>query len=178
MDTCFTGGGGHIVDRYCIDFNDNLFVPGDTCWFFFGAKNSAGSWTYASLPYGQSHSMNLVAGAPDEFTILPTMTFGPRDILYVDCMNFHGAQPFFDTAFENLNLLDKVDRFDVRAPSSGVGNRLDSRVNTVQNQLIAQYRIIIWNTGDLPRGCISDGTWDKSDNAYMLLQFFNFHPAE
>jgi hypothetical protein len=37
MDSVFTVNGGLVADRYCMDFNDDLFVPGDTCWFFYGA---------------------------------------------------------------------------------------------------------------------------------------------
>ncbi len=177
MDTCFTSGGGLVWAQYCIDFNDNLFVPGDTCWFFFGAQNFGGNWAYISLPYGQSSSMSLVAGAPDEFTMLPAVGDEPgNDILYVDGMNFRGAQPFFDTAFQNMNLA--VDRYDVRGPSSNVSNRLSSRVVNVLNQLIPVYNKIIWNTGDLSQECISDGTGsDKTDDATLLLLFCDLHTA-
>jgi len=177
MDSSYTRNGGLRQKEYCIDLNDNLFVPGDTCWFFFGATGATGIWTYYSLPYGQHNSINLVAGLPDEFTMLPAVGTEPgNDILYVDGMNFRGAQPFFDTAFQNMNILDNIDRYDIRGPSSGVGNRPGSRVRNVLLQLIPIYNKIIWNTGDLTLGCIGDGVgYEKSDDASMLFTFCDLH---
>ena len=180
MDSCFTVNGGLVADQYCIDFNDDLFVPGDTCWFFFGAQNAIGIWTYYSIPWGNSdNNITVVAQNPDEFTILPSVGDEPgNDILYVDGMNFRGAQPFFDTAFQNMNILDDIDRFDIRGPSSGVGNRPGSRVVNVLNQLIPIYNKIIWNTGDLTLGCIGDGVgYEKSDDASMLFTFCDLHTS-
>jgi hypothetical protein len=177
MDSVFTSNGGLNPDQYCIDLNDNLFVPGDTLWFFFGATGSTGTWTYYSLPAGQDNSMNIVAQLPDEITMLPAVGDEPgNDILYVDGMNFRGAQPFFDTAFQNMNIFDKIDRYDIRGPSSGVGNRPGSRVTNVINQLIPIYNKIIWNTGDLTLGLIGDGVgYEKSDDATMLFTFCDLH---
>jgi len=187
MDSIFTQNGGLSPDRYCIDFNDNLFVPGDTCWFFFGATNASGVWNYYSIPYlgvtggltGHSNSMAIVAAAPDEFTMLPAVGDEPgNDILYVDGMNFRGAQPFFDTAFQNMGIIDNIDRYDIRGPDSGVGNRPGSRVTNVINQLIPIYNKIIWNTGDLTLGCIGDGVgYEKSDDATMLFTFCDLHTS-
>jgi hypothetical protein len=177
MDTMFTNNGGLVADQYCIDLNDNLFVPGDTLWFFFGASGSTGIWTYFSLPAGSDNSMNIVAQLPDELTMLPAVGDEPgNDILYVDGMNFRGAQPFFDTAFRNMNIFDQIDRYDIRGPSSGVGNRPGSRVVNVLTQLIPIYNKIIWNTGDLTLGCIGDGVgYEKSDDASMLYTFCDLH---
>jgi hypothetical protein len=120
MDSSFTSGGGLVEDTYCIDFNDDLFVPGDTIWFFFGAQSSIGLWGYASLPYGNTPSLGLIADNPDEVTMLPACgTLSESSgILYVDGMNFRGAQPYFDSSFEAIGELDEVDRYDVRGPSS------------------------------------------------------------
>jgi len=54
-----------------------------------------------------------------EIQCLPT---GTSDILYVDDYDGRGGQPYFDTVFELLNI--SPDRYDVRGPSSLVGNGL------------------------------------------------------
>jgi hypothetical protein len=185
MDSVFTPNGGLVMDHYCIDFNDNLFLPGDTCWFFFAAQSTNG-WSYFSLPYGRtSPNLAAVAAAPDEFTMLPAVGDEPgNDILYVDGMNFRGAQPSFDTAFQSMptgigtTVFEGVDRYDIRGPSSGVGNRPGSRVVNALTQLIPFYNKIIWNTGNLTLGCIGDGVgYEKSDDASMLLNFCDFHTS-
>jgi hypothetical protein len=95
-------------------------------------------------------------------------------------MNFRGAQPYFDTAFQQLAILGDIDRYDLRGPSSGVGNRPGSRVKDVDQQLVGLldpvYKKIIWSTGDLTSGLIGDGAGaglEKSDDAGMLLAFLN-----
>ena len=186
MDSVYTNNGGLVADQYCIDFNDNLFLPGDTLWHFFGAQNAVGVWTYYSIPWGNSdNSMAQVAQFPDEATMLPAVgTIPGNDILYVEGMNFRGAQQYFDTAFRSMptgigtTVFDGVDRYDIRGPSSGVGNRPGSRVVNVLLQLIPIYNKIIWNTGDLTLGCIGDGVgYEKSDDATMLLNFCDFHTS-
>jgi hypothetical protein len=186
MDSTWTSSGGLVEDRYNIDLNDNLFVPGDTVWFFFGAKNNNEYWTYTSAEvpsgwwygyWGETDDIEVAATHPDEFTILPAAGYQRGgDILYVDGMNFRGSQPFFDSAFESLGILDLVDRYDVRGPSSLVGNHPGSRVRNV-NQLTSAYRRIVWNCGDLYYAAFSDGSGvpDKSDDTGLLLAFLDNH---
>jgi hypothetical protein len=90
-------------------------------------------------------------------------------------MNFRGAQPFFDTAFQQLQIYDLIDRYDIRGPSSNVANRPGSRVVDPLQQLLPCYRKIIWNTGNLNDGLIGDGTTtiEKSNDALMLLTFLD-----
>jgi len=184
-DTCYGTGGAAIPDAYNFDFCDNLFVPGDSVWFFWGARDADGVSTYASAalatPGNQTGDGDEAASNSDEFQVLPAVgrdeVDGGRggDVLYVDGMNFRGAQPFFDTAFASLAMLDEVDRYDIRGPSSGVSNHPGSRVKNVVNQLVAIYRQIIWNTGDLETA-FSDGTGgntDKSDDTGMCLAFLD-----
>ena len=65
---------------------------------------------YYSIPAGISGDCWYVMSNPDEFTILPAGGWkNGGDILYVDGMNFRGAQPFFDTAFDFLGILDQDD---------------------------------------------------------------------
>jgi hypothetical protein len=183
-DSCYTVGGAAVPDDYNFDFCDNLLVPGDKIWFFWGARNTDGVYTYASAALAtvghQSTSGDEAAIHADEFQILPAAGRDVSDgglggdILYVDGMNFLGAQPFFDTAFMSFGELHKIDRYDIRGPSSHVGNHPASRVTDVSNQLTAIYTTIIWNTGDLD-GVFSDGTsgLDKSDDTGMCLAFID-----
>jgi len=179
MDTCFTRDGNVVSDKYNIDLNDNLFVPGDTVWFFFGAENNGSAATYFSFPVptpsGQTHDIELAARNPDEFTILPATAYVEGgDVLYVDGMNFRGAQWAFDTAFEAFDGGLTVDRYDVRGPSSAVANHPVSRVADVFQQLLPVYEVIIWNTGNLMTA-FGDGSGfpDKSDDTGMLLTFLD-----
>jgi hypothetical protein len=191
MDSSYTSDGGSAVaDNYNIDLNDNLFVPGDTVWFFFGARSAppSSAWNYFSFlvptPSGQTSSINTAASNPDEFTILPAVgrdeLDGGRggDFLYVDGMNFRGAQEFFESAFYWLGIIDEIDRFDIRGPSSSVGNHPGSRVQDPYQQILPVYKRIIWNTGDLITA-FSDGTGyrDKSDDTGLLFTFLNNLPA-
>jgi hypothetical protein len=182
MDSTWTSGGGWVEDRYNIDLNDNLFVPGDTVWHFFGAKNTGDVWTYYALPTptptSQSDDIDLVASNADEFTILPAEGIANGgDILYVDGMNFRGSQPYFDTSFDLMNILDQVDRYDVRGPSSAVGNHPGARV-LAASQLYSVYRKIVWTCGDL-QTVFADGsgTPDKSDDTGLLFQFLDNLPG-
>jgi hypothetical protein len=177
MDSTFNVAGGLVQDRYNIDLNDNLFVPGDTVWFFFGARSAppSGLSTYWALPVptatAQTGDINLAAANPDEFTILPTL--GYKDILYVDGMDFRGAQPFFDTSFEMIKVMDQVDRYDIRGPSSGVGNHPGALVKSVW-QLLDTYYMIFWNVGDLETAFADgSGTPDKSDDTGLLFSFLD-----
>jgi hypothetical protein len=184
MDSCYTVAGAAVADRYNVDLHDDLFVPGDTVWFFFGARSAppSGQWSYYSLALpnttGETGDITEAAANPDEFTILPAAGFlvGYGEILYVDGMNFRGAQPFFDWAFQELGILEYVDRYDIRGPSSYVGNHPASRVVDVFQQLIPIYNIITWNTGDLETAFSDGAGWpDKSDDTGLLFDFLENH---
>ena len=162
------------VGTYCVDLNDCYFTPCDTVWFFYSATNNAGATTYA---YGskldcQGSNISVAAANASEFTCLPTLCcHGSGDILWVDGMDGRGQQQFWDSSFGLLGLVGTVDRFDVRAPSSAVGNRLGSRVKDVEQQL-ACYQKIIWDCGDL-EVTVGDGSGspEKSPD-YCLLNSF------
>jgi hypothetical protein len=138
-----------VPNTFCIDLDDDLFEPGDTVCFFYAARNGIFFFTTYAFASDLSASGSVLAEAaanPSEFTCLPT---GAGDILYVDGMDGRGAQPLWDAAFLNLGILDEVDRYDIRGPSSGVNNALDSRVVDIQTQLNDFYRKILWDCGDL-----------------------------
>jgi len=179
MDTSFTNGAartGAQPDKFAVDLNDDLFVPGDTISFVFSATNTGAVTTYWSAFTGATTVLADVLANPNETTILPAAGWQRGgDILYVDGMDGRGAQPFFDTAFQMIGIYDQIDRYDIRAPSSGVANRPGSRVVDVFQQLLPCYRKIIWNTGNLDNGNIGDAstTGEKSDDAGMLLTFLD-----
>jgi hypothetical protein len=108
MDTVYLQNGNVKDGYFCVDLNDNLFTPGDTVFFVFAAQAAApsGKFSYATLgltEYGQriyqTDNLDRAITYADEFTILPAGGYlRGGDILYVDGMNFRGAQMFFDLA--------------------------------------------------------------------------------
>jgi hypothetical protein len=178
LDTCFSGPQGSrtdpVPDAFCIDVNDHYFTNGDTIWFIFGGENAANEWTWWSQDCGTVPRLAEACSAPMEMQILPGA--GPArggDILYVDNFSGRGAQPYFDSAFKRMNIFDQVDRFDKRGPTSLVGNGLGHHATTAQ--LIDNYRKIIWNSGDLSRGTVGDGTDEKADSYQRLFEFVDQH---
>ncbi|RPH54754.1 MAG: hypothetical protein EHM89_18135, partial [Acidobacteria bacterium] len=161
------------ASRWRIDFPDALFTAGDVVEFFYGATSTSGLTSYCSgnsLNYVQS-DVDVAAAAASEFTILPLAPGSPgTDILYVDGMDGRGAQVYWDTAFEQLGTTP--DRYDVRAPTSGVGNRPGGRVTDVVTQLNGNYKVILWDCGDITP-TLGDGTssTEKSDD-YALINTF------
>jgi len=161
-----------VTDRFNVDVNDNLFTPGDTIEFFFGATSPDGT-TYFSDAFGATGSLSDIAANPAEVTILPAGGFNRGgDILYVDQNDQRGTQPYWDGAFLALGLANKIDRFDVEAPGSGLANHLALRVYDIQRQLNNCYRKIIYdcgnNTTTLGDG---SGTPEKSDDYTMIDTF-------
>ncbi len=181
-----------IANEYCVDLNDNLLTPGDTLWFFFGGKSADGggsmSWYYHQPRYTESvgvgavlHTgdINVAIDNAEEMTCLPAAGLLPgNDILYVDDFSNRGSQPYFDTAFEQLGIMDKVDRYDVRDSDSGVSNGLGGRVSNIAQQLIPYYKKIIWYSGDLTDGLIADGVVsnDKGNDFAVLYTFIDQSP--
>jgi hypothetical protein len=188
-DSAFTAGGGWSPDRYCVDLNDDLFVPGDTIRWFIGADadgtSSNGNESYWHRTYDGQGAGNVTpdieeaAASGCEFTILPAGGYNRGgDILYVDDQDDRGGpghpgQLLFDSSFDLLSIRDLVDRYDVLGPSSFVGNSLASRVTDNVNQIIDVYQKIIWNTGNQESGLIGDGTGnpEKSNDFGLLEQF-------
>jgi len=200
LDTVFyyPGRMGAINDWFCIDLNDNLFVPGDTICYFIGAQSAGtGEWSYYhDRLHATDASSELVAGAPGmtgdinvafanalEMTCLPTQHLTPgRGILYVDAADGRGVQPYFDSAFEMLAISGEVDRFDVTASGTSALGQFGLRVQNVLAQLIPAYDVIIWNSGTLDTRTIGDGMAPfssgalKSDDWAVIRDFLDQHP--
>ncbi|MEE9270417.1 MAG: T9SS type A sorting domain-containing protein, partial [Candidatus Krumholzibacteria bacterium] len=176
FDSIVSGAGNIVPDRYWVDLNDNLFTPGDTIVYYFSARDKNANVTYWSLLTGTTDEAQVLV-APMEVTCLPANALGgATDILYIDDFDNHGAQLFFETAFEMLGVTP--DRYDVLAPTSLLGNGPGSRVVDVAQQLAACYKKIIWNSGSLSAGTLGDGTGnpDKADDLGMLFAFLDQSP--
>ena len=158
-------------NSFNVDLNDNLFTPGDTVCYFFGATSPGGT-TYYSSSWAVTNSISEVAANPMEFTILPAGGFNRGgDILYVDGVDGLGNQPYFDGAFMALGLEEFIDRYDVRGSSSSVSNRLGSRVVDIQQQLNDCYHVILWDGGSLPNP-LGDGDQPDRLDDYALFNTF------
>jgi hypothetical protein len=169
-----TGTQPRVANRFNVDLNDNLFTPGDTIEYFYSASSLDGT-TYFSTNWGSTTNVAEVAANPMEVTILPAGGFNRGgDILYVDGADGFGVQNYYDGAFLTLGLASKIDRFDVRGPSSGVSNRLSGKVTSVANQLNACYQKIIWDSGLLSI-TLGDGSGDpeKTDDYATMNSFLN-----
>jgi hypothetical protein len=175
-------------DNYCVDLNDNLFVPGDTVEYFFEAVSANGAKSYffnslrqfddadASGAIQTSTNINVAIANAMEFTCLPAAALNnDGDILYVDDGDGRAVQPYFDQAFQALGILDKVDRYDVISPSSSVANSPGHRVRDISNQILPYYKKIIWNSEELEDGTIADGTGtpDKANDFAFLFAFLD-----
>jgi hypothetical protein len=175
-----------VPDQWCVDLNDLLLTRGYMVEYYFSAADVTGDVT--TLPDGgggPGAGASLTSGPTKmyEFTCLPT---GRDDILYVDDFDGRGChegivQIYFDRTFDNIvsGGHTRPDRYDVNAPSSMVGNGLGSRATL--NQILyndierSGYRIIIWDSGDLDVGTISDGNpaYDKTDDCTLLINWLN-----
>ncbi len=178
--------GKPVADKFCIDLDDNLFTPGDMICFFYAATNAA-AFPVTTYAFGSNLGASgpLLAEAvahPSEFTCLPGSGWqNGGDILYVDGMDGRGAQRYWDTAFDNLGILEQVDRYDIRGPSSGVNNALASRVVNIQAQLNDCYRKILWDCGDLSV-TLGDGgatfPGHKTDDYGLINTFLDNLPTQ
>jgi hypothetical protein len=186
MDTAFTAAGGLLEDKYCFDFNDAVFVPGDTILYFYGADASggAGDDSYFSRTLnGQganliTQDINECYASPCEFEILPSGGYNRNgDILYVDDTDDRGgpSQLFFDSSFDLMAMRHLVDRYDVLGPSSAVGNSLASRVTANDAQIHEVYNKILWCSGNLSSALVGDGTGnpEKSNDFGLLFDFLD-----
>jgi hypothetical protein len=215
MDYAITPTTGRVTDGFCADLMDGrvggpddyahlyepaqagIFVPGDVIHYFLGAKTLSGQWSYLHRTLngqGANRRTGVIAEAiasPMEWSVLPDagrLEGDLGDILLVDdCDDRDGpAQLYFDFAFKYMGIEDRVDRYDVLGPSSGVGNSLASRVKSIQFQLIGDpteiYQKILWNTGSLSVSLMGDGgapnggAGEKSEDFFLCDFFLDNHP--
>ena len=172
--TALSAGVNPVEDKYMLDLNDALFTRGYMIEYYFEAFDLDNE--SSTLPKYADEGQYF------EFTCLPT---GQSDILYVD--DFHGrdaftglAEYYWNPTFEAVvSPENQPDRYDVNSPSSMVSNGPGSRahINHIKrdegNQ--AGYRIIIWDSGYLDLGTITDGSLesDKSDDATLIIDWLD-----
>ena len=163
-----------VDDKFMVDLNDALFTRGYMIEYYFEA--------YALDNESSTLPKHAAEGQYFEFTCLPT---GKSDVLFVD--DFHGRgtfegnvetywNPTFSAVIPPEN---QPDRYDVNGPSSLVSNGPGSRayLNQLKYNEGAQsgYRIIVWDSGNLDVGTITDGSTlsDKSDDCTMLINWLD-----
>ena len=182
-----------IRDAYMFDLNDSLLTRGYKIEYYFTATSIADETSrLPGFPMDWSNSLAF------EFTCLPTLK---SDVLFVD--NFVGPtldsdvlmddgspgydswkgfaddywMPTFKAIFPPPN--DIPDKYDVNGASSLVSSGLAGRAHL--EHLKAAYNIIIWESGDLERGTITDGTVKsgKGDDCTLLIDWMNtsLHPC-
>jgi hypothetical protein len=158
MDSARAADGTVGPGKWAVGLNDSLFTPGDVLHYFFSA--TSGSLTTGTFPEDTTGGNFL------EVSCLPTPG---RDILYVDDFDGRGAEPYFVSALEQAGYGDRYDRYDVNAASSLIANGPGGRVKDVSQ--IQVYDKIVWGSGDLDIGTISDGVADKGKDALLLRDY-------
>ncbi|MCK4537226.1 MAG: T9SS type A sorting domain-containing protein, partial [Candidatus Krumholzibacteria bacterium] len=166
--TAITGAGNEAEDKYMIDLDDSLFTRGYVIHYYFKAYDFDGA--SSTLPANAE-----TGGVMFEITCLPSLNTG---ILFVDDVHGRGSiigtvQTYFDPAFAAVVPGSMPDRYDTNNPSSLVSNGLGSRVGYV---LLGEiYEKIVWDSGNLNSGTITEGTaWsDKSDDAQLLVDWLD-----
>jgi hypothetical protein len=177
-DTAMTAGGNPVRDRYMFDLNDSLFTRGMMVEYYFKAEDAAGKTTTLPEDAEEMTTEHPYFGGSYyfEFTCLPTLA---SDILYVD--DYHGRgtfdgvpQNYLDRTFKDV-LTDETqpDRYDIMSPWYLVGNSLESRAKL--SQLLAAYRVIIWDSGNLDAGTIGDGSdnSEKNNDCQLLIDWLD-----
>jgi hypothetical protein len=171
------GSGSIARDQYMFDLNDSLLTRGYMVEYYFTANDNVG--LSGSLPE------DAADGVYFEFTCLPTLC---HEILYVDDFDGRGSHEgivhnYFAHAFPAVvpdagpappeTMERHADRYDVNQPSSLVGNGLGGRAKPFQ--MIMAYNTVIWDSGDLAEGTITDGTEDrgKSNDCQLLVTWLN-----
>ncbi|MBN2070749.1 MAG: T9SS type A sorting domain-containing protein [Candidatus Krumholzibacteriota bacterium] len=176
-DTARTRSGHLIPDKYMFDLNDSLFTRGYMIEYYFKAFDNAGKSSTLPAEAETAGEYPHPGGSYHfEFTCLPTLG---SEILYVDDYDGRGtfegtAQVYWDNTFSFIN--DTPDRYDVNSPSSLVGNGPGSRATL--DHLLQAYEEIIWDSGNLSTGTITEGTdhSDKSNDAQLLYDWLDFKP--
>ncbi|MDZ7860223.1 MAG: T9SS type A sorting domain-containing protein [Candidatus Krumholzibacteriota bacterium] len=150
-----------VADEYMFDINDAIFTYDHVIEYYFSATDINAETNY--LP------SNALEGGSFEWECLPTQPT-VYSILYVDDFehrgSWNGRVDDYMTPALNAVSASPYDRYDVNAPTSGVGNGLASRINV--DKLSMFYEKIIWDSGDLDIGTINNGTDSKEDDCALL----------
>jgi hypothetical protein len=170
--------GGHPAPGgYMFDLNDSLLTRGFMVEYYFEAFDNNGEST--TLPAG-------ARALPDpgpyrgssyffEFTCLPTLF---SEMLYIDDYDGIGTkdgivQNYFDPTFDAVVWdFNYPDRYDINGPTALVSNGPASRATYAQ---LGAYEFIIWDSGDLAVGTITDGGpgSDKCNDCRLLADWLD-----
>ena len=184
-DSARTGSGYVSTDRWAVDINDSLLTRGYMIEYYFSAVDNAG--LVSTLPLGgggagAGPSLGIAPPKMFEFTCLPT---GKSNVLYVD--DYHGigchegiVELYFNQVFEHvIPPENQPDRYDVNQPTSLVSNGLGGRAKLShiiwESDQQKGYTGIIWDSGNLEVGTITDGLCgnDKSNDAQLLVDWMD-----
>ena len=167
-DTARTGDPGSrsaAHDYYMFDLNDSLFTRGYIIEYYFSAVDLDG--VSGTLP------LNAGQGGCFEFSCLPLDD--EVDVLFVD--DYHGrgswnglVHDYWEPAFQAVITSGVPDRYDINAPTSSLGNGLESCIDAAA--LGQYYHTIIWDSGDLSSGTLSTGSTEKTNDAQLLEDWF------
>jgi hypothetical protein len=171
LDSARTSGGNTVEDVWAGDLNDSLFVAGDVIHYFFEATTDSGNTGIYARGVENAGIDDTAGGAFFEVSILPV---GNGDILFVDDFHLRGSQNYFRSAFNQAGY--PYDEYDVGSASSLVGNGPGGRVKALAQ--VQVYNKIVWNSGDLDIGTISDGVADKGTDAQLLRDYLDLTPHD
>jgi hypothetical protein len=170
-ETARTYDGYPFSDRYVFDLNDSLFTRGYQIEYYFSVYDNDGD--YATWPQGAASGANYL-----EFTCLPTLT---SQNLFVDGFdNEVTTEGIVDTYYRSMFRAviaptpGLADRYDVNSPTALVSNGLASRAKL--SHLLSAYTDIFWDSGDLRKGTICDGTAGasgKNNDCQLLIDWMN-----
>jgi hypothetical protein len=180
-DTAVSYAGVPVPGRYMFDLNDSLLTQGYMLEYYFEAYDNDGNST--TLPAdAESVAPHPMPGASHlfEFTCLPLLN---SRMLYVDDYDGIGCRDgvvhvYFD---RTISAMDEgvgppnpgciPERYDINGPTSLVSNGLASRARL--SHLLDGYGAIIWDSGDLASGTITDGSTDKCDDCSFLAEWLD-----
>jgi hypothetical protein len=158
---------GIIENKFMVDLNDSLFTRGYVIEYYFSATSNNGA--ISTLPQDAANEDYF------EFTGLPTLH---SDILYVRSFP-RTVQDYFTPTFAAVLTPNNIpDRYDVNYPASLASNGLGSRAPL--QYLMDTYWTIVWDSGNIPKGTISDCTpaTDKSPDCQLLVDWMNLSPHD
>ncbi len=174
-DTCYTGTGSPVGDRYVWDLPDEGFLyPGDRFHYYIEGQDNQGGNIGTTLIPSDTTGFSFGPGMPGYQTLdynssyivrgLPAVQSSTPDdhpsILWWNDFADRGGEAEWYGALNNLGYQEGVDYdlYYTNGPSSGVGNGLGGRATATQ---LRGYDVILYTAGDLAVNTISNGDYDS-----------------
>ena len=192
-DSSRTSGGIAVPDKFFFDLpNDGpananaphqsaesaMFFPGDVIRYFLEATDTDGNT--ATLPADTTGFLGTTLEYSRVFTVraLPTIETLQGDqpeILVINDFGHRGGENDFLSAFQQVGMFEgfDFDTYTVKGPSSLVSNGIGSAgSHGASGAQLTGYTTLIYMSGDLQSGLISDGTDtngnDKGPDSFTL----------